>query len=340
MFVIFVIFSYHNNYLDNIFIPLENIVVDLYNMLTYVKSIGCKYKDILLLTDIVNDSNEAYLLQLVLKGYVRSEIHTMIKNLKEHNSYIHISNMSNLRSIIKSECDKYNRILFYYSGHGSYDRFVIPNNININNNINNIEYYYINDVLKDIIQPSESSIQGVLKSDILSSEHENKKEKEKDIFMILDACQLSGGNLPFKMNNTGTHHLNHHHNVFINKIKEDHMFTRHNIVCITSSHIYDNILISQNGSLLTYHLTAYLSELHLNIAHYSKNMKNRITYDLKTLLIKMRSECKSKFIQSINIYASKPDIYYIWLWLLGIENKLHINYDIGKNTCIVEKILS
>lgn len=307
MFAFLVVFSYQKNSLKiNNFSPLQNIVVDLYNILFYIKSIGCK--KIILCTDIFDDSNEPYLLQLVLKGYVGSEIHTLISDMKKQKSYKYISCLDNLKKEIKEQCSKNEKILFYYSGHGSYDKLVIPK---INKDDINIEYYHTRDLLEDILYNKEDKIQNI-----------------KNIFIILDACQLSGCGLPFIMKNNGIYHLSN------NKI----IFTKHNVICLTSSHVYDDVLISQNGSLLTHNLTKYLLYLQKKIAHYSKNLHARLKYDLKTLLEKIRTECDKKYSQTINMYSSHPDVFGIWLWLLGIKTKLNINYIPEKNISMIEKI--
>ena len=141
---------------------LPGILVDLYQVYSFVKNIGWKDKEIYVFTDIEKDEHTNILKTSILEKIVDSNILSFIKDIKGKNQYISFKendHYNNFNSIFL-RFTKYDNLFMYYSGHSKDEYFVLPNQ-------------------------SLISIKTLLKS--------------KQIFIVMDCCE-GGLKLPFVLN--------------------------------------------------------------------------------------------------------------------------------------------
>lgn len=114
---------------------LPGIVVDLYQIYTFLKENGWKEEEIYVLTDVKGDQDTNVLRKAILEKIVDTNILSFISLLKKNNRYIrykahsHSNNFTsifnNTGSLEESMLSKQN-LFFYYSGHSKDNCFVLP----------------------------------------------------------------------------------------------------------------------------------------------------------------------------------------------------------------------
>ena len=136
---------------------LPGIIVDIYQVYTFLKKIGWKDSEISVYTDIQKDYQTEILKLAILEHTVDSAILTFIEDLKEKDQYIEFkSHYNNFQTII-GNLPYYSFI--YYSGHSKNGNLILPNEALIS-----LDYF----------------------RDMLIGE----------IFLVMDCCE-GGINLPF-----------------------------------------------------------------------------------------------------------------------------------------------
>lgn len=301
---ILLLFTYKNSIEDDNRIKLPGIEIDLY--ISYKFALKMNPDKIIVITDIIDELCVSSILNPVLKGVVNSDIFTIISTLKKNNQYWNYTNKYDMINIIKKYILESDELFIYYSGHGLNNKFVLPlyvKNKLCDKNIidNNDNYYHTNDFIINIIDNTN-----------------NKCE----ILLLIDCCQLTEILLPFKMNN----------NIYRINLTSERNYPSQKIICFTSSHYNEDVLISSNGSLFTKYFFKYMNEF--NNGHIFDKVKK---YHISNILNTLTKECELIFDQTPSVYSSYPDLKLIWFWLIGKNKKFNIEFDFVKNICTISK---
>lgn len=245
---------------ENLYLP--GIIIDLYQSYKFVKNM--KPDKILIITDIYEDQKTSLLMKSIVEDIVDSDILTFIETIKNTNEYHKYKDLKNFINTISLTCYNQNNIFIYYTGHAKNGYLLLPS----------IEKYPMSD-FRELISNSTYHL--------------------ANIFIVMDCCNGSCLNLPFKLeiNKSPVYKLVNDTKLF---------FTKQNIICIVSSLNNENAITSKNGSIFT--------------RAFFKSIKscNRL---LSKILIDITSYCSQ---QTPCIYSSYPNIYLIWNWLLNPSN--------------------
>ncbi len=112
---------------------------------------------------------------------------------------------------------------------------------------------------------------------------------DSQILVIMDCCSGNGINLPFKLSKNGIYHINNTN------------IPKQNIVCISSSSSDQSSIYNiEKGSIFTIELLKSL----------------RLKYKYHDLVQSIGIKKLNHFYQSVNVYASFPNLKYIWNWVI------------------------
>ena len=244
---------------------LPGIIIDLYLAYQFIKSFH-KNPLITILSDIKKDSKTKVVRDAILENIVDSNILSFVKDCKKLNIYNefkssgHYNNLDSTLLRLKGD-----NLFIYYTGHSKNGNIILPNN----------SLYSFNLFKKQI-------------------------SKFKSVLCILDCCESTGLNLPFKLVN----------NVYR---FENEGFDKSKIICISSSLSEQDSIIMKTGSLFT----RYLFRLLINKKMSLPQLLKRINSNIYKIISKYNTK------QTVNVYSSYPDLTYIFGWLYG-----NINIDI------------
>jgi len=204
-------YNYGNSYSNDITehytdqVPLPGIIIDLFLIYEFVKA--NKYKRIVVFTDIFSDINIDEIINPVTKGYVNSQIFTLIQDLKQRNEIIFYQNIDHFNDNFKQILSKASHLFLYYTGHAKPDHLVMPN----------LQNYCI--MGQEPEQPKINNtdfIELILKN----------CPTDCQMLMLFDCCNGSNFKLPFYLNHQGVFH-----NTDINTC----FYTERDIICFVSS---------------------------------------------------------------------------------------------------------
>jgi hypothetical protein len=248
------------------------------------------------------------------------------------------SSMNILNDMYEISLD-YNRILFYYSGHGKGDRMMLPSNESISflEVRKSLEGVYKNDIL-DNSSNSESDVQNNIEdaeesesdteeseSDTEESESDtesdisihskDKKKIIKDILCIIDTCFSSAMNLPFILDN----------NIFRVRISSTTRFTKHNILVFTSLDEKYNAVACSTGSLLTTHIFEYLKRLSQPY-NFVKSVPISLNRNLQRMVNELENKILGNGIIKVDVHSSHLRDPVLWNWI-GRSDSVSIKSD-------------
>jgi len=204
-------YNYGNSYSNDMAeyyndqVPLPGIIIDLFLIYEFVKA--NKYKRIVVFTDIFSDINIDEIITSVTKGYVNSQIFTLIQDLKQRNEIIFYQNIDHFTRNFKQVLSKASHLFLYYTGHSKVNHLVMPSVQNYcimgqepeNPKIDNTEFMEL--ILKHCPEDCQ-------------------------MLMLFDCCNGSNFNLPFYLDKDGVYH-----NTDINTC----FYTQRDIICFVSS---------------------------------------------------------------------------------------------------------
>ena len=169
---------------------LPGISIDLYLIYNFLKKIGWKDEEIMIYTDIKQDSDTELLRAAILSKLVDVDILSFIEQIKKKGIYTEFRSSTSLISKLNQDSE---RLFIYYTGHCKDGNIVLPNGL--------ISYDYFLSILQ-------------------SSERENMKEA----FIIFDCCE-GDLKLPFshtednKINSLMKNSINLEYSVFLLPMK-------------------------------------------------------------------------------------------------------------------------
>ncbi len=109
---------------DRTFLP--GIIVDLYQAYKLAKQM--KSDKIIIITDIIKDSNTKYLMNAMIKATVDANILTFIEQIKKEGIYYCYINNINLIDLVLSVINDCDKLFFYYTGHMIDGNILFPHN--------------------------------------------------------------------------------------------------------------------------------------------------------------------------------------------------------------------
>lgn len=135
----------------------------------------------------------------------------------------------------------------------------------------------------------------------------NQLENYKQSIVILDCCESNGLSLPFRLID----------NVY--RLENTENFTKSRILCISSSLSQQNSIASKTGSFFTRYIFNLLLNKNISLTELMSKLNNHISFSPKY-----------QMKQTVNIFASRPDMKWIygWLWnLIDLDFKIDSVYD-------------
>lgn len=324
---ILIVFSYIDSEESDIRWRLPGIEIDLYQYYHFVKKMNPD--KILLITDITKNFIVSSVTTTISKGIVDANILSLIDEIKRDGNYWNYTYKNEMILKIQNVAKDAHELFIYYTGHGHKNNFVLPNIMRnftyYDENIDkqNSDLYNANDFMNDILSSfnGNNTIIGINEM----NENKNNKDKKK-IFMILDCCQISSMGLPFKLSDEEYHFLN----------RQDTIFTRHEIICLTSSLFTENSISVNHGSVFSRSIYKIFQKINLqNIYSPDYRLLSNILEEL-TLYTQEINSHVSKLVDgnlsSANIYSSYPNLYFIWSWLFGVQDRFKIEFDITSSS--------
>lgn len=146
---------------------LPGILVDLYQVYSFLKKIGWLDTQIQVFTDIETDEATHVLKTAILEKTVDSNILSFIEDIKKKNQHILFTEYNHNNNFISTLCKFKHNLFLYFSGHSKKEYFVLPN--------------------ENLV-----SIKNIIKC--------------KQLLVILDCCE-GGLNLPFVLNKDNIYRL-------------------------------------------------------------------------------------------------------------------------------------
>ncbi len=134
--------------------------------------------------------------------------------------------------------------------------------------------------------------------------------KSKSILCILDCCESTGLKLPFRLRD----------DIFR---LENTDFIKNKIICISSSLTEQDSIIMTTGSIFTRHIFSLLNNKNKSLSSLME--------DINLLLYKFCNKYNTK--QTVNIYASYPNLVYMFGWLYG---NIDLNFKIDTSYNCIE----
>lgn len=196
-----------------------------------------------------------------------------LSNIKAFQQYKLYTNSNDFLNFIRAKVKTKDKIIVYYSGHGSKKNIILPKS--------EAQVSLIFEPQKD----QHKIPYQTFRDTILYASHRNGQ-----VLFLMDCCAGNGLDLPFKLDERGIYRLKHT------------QIPSQKVVCISSSISNEFSLYSkQKGSLFTNEMMNIFSS---KVSSY-KELVNRIGIHKLNHLY-----------QSVNVYTSRPDLKYIWNWLL------------------------
>lgn len=128
--------------------------------------------------------------------------------------------------------------------------------------------------------------------------------KFKSVLCILDCCESTGLKLPFRLID----------NVY--RLENTH-FNQNRIICISSSLSEQDSIVMRSGSIFTRHIFKLMTEKDIHLSDLLEN--------INLSLYKFCKKYNTK--QTVNIYATHPNLVYIFGW---IYNHVDVEINIDK----------
>lgn len=277
---------------------LPRITIDLYQVYNYVK----KFSDqVYVITDIKdNEKNSGYIFQASNRGVVSSKVLYFISNIKSCGEYIEYIGLEALKNSIKTLLIGQDKVFFYYTGHGTDDNLLLPNNVTI-------DYNDLRDLFLD-----------------------NTKINSQ-LFFVLDCCRGPNFQLPYFYKNR-YHLTNKKDRKYFNqkiimltssKKGERSLSTPYHASLFTTS----LIKTLNKGEINLKSITDVIREECIAI----KNNLDEVVGDGDN------GNLKSIKPSTISLYLSFPNIKLIWYWM---REKNDLGYDIEYhkiNKCLMIK---
>src|SRR6056297_226797 len=262
---------------------LPGIVVDLYRIYNLLKKSNM---NITIITDIEQDEEVQFLKDAVYKGKVKSNILSFIEHIKINNEYIRYINEHQFVKVCTQLFYEQKDVILYYTGHGENNTILLPKNSSIQ----------MTDILQTIIL--------------------NTKENAT-ILSICDCCNGNSMGIPFKLNMTNgilTYSLSENNN---------RIYTKQQIIHITSSSINEAAVTSLYGSFFTNELVDILEHKNRNIGECVKTLSRNLIGESK---------------QNICVYLSHTNILLFPRWLYGeMDACINIEMDTIKKLIKIQK---
>jgi len=325
-------FSYNNiaNRSDRKRIELIGPIIDLYKAYKMVKKIGCDR--IIVTTDISENIKSSPVQNAIVRHVVDNDILEFISMLKNNNQHHQYQNLKNLTETWENILEDSTHVFLYYTGHALDGKILLPK---------------IETIVSPISSKGESIGFITIRNMIIY-----KAVEDADMFIILDCCNGSNLNLPFKLqyslldedvnleDNDGNLEDNNvelekntfdKDNLSLYQLAENILvgpreFFTSEIVCISASESHQKSMSSRYGSLFS--------------LHFFDLIENET--DLPKLIHKLNEECdkKNNSNQTVMVHTSYPDIYDIWSWLrseTSMDVKFLNNYlEVRKPTATIE----
>lgn len=199
--------------------------------------------------------------------------------------------LNNFKKELFNLPDNISKLIVYYSGHGINDSILLPDN-----NLLSFEDF---------------------KKYLLSKLH-----IYTEIFMILDCCNATGLNLPYKLEDNNF------------RLQKNSLYCITNpFLLITSSVLNENaISTKEDGSGFSKILFKKLTDF--SLLNTVSNNNNRNLNRLKKEISSEIKKIYKGYYQTISIYSSYKIDPILWMWI-GRKTDISINYDL--NSIIIRK---
>lgn len=263
---------------------LTGAVIDLYLMYKWCETLNY---DIHVVTDITDEKitlNKDIISKAIKKQFCDNGIYVFFRQFRGTIA-LNTNNFSRSLDNIPKVSD--NKLLMYYSGHGGNNCIKLPDGSK-----------YTTHKLKQTIL--------------------NKVNNDGEIFWIMDCCNPSGLNIPYKLSN----------NKFVLQNDQWH-FTTQKIILFTSSTGHQKSFALPFGSRFTQQLLFLFHENITNIQHLCNTINKN--------LISQTNE--SKYKQTVTAYSSYVIDPIVWSWIYP-NKKYHITSDPSLSMLILSHIIN
>lgn len=262
---------------------LPGILIDLY--LAYKFLINNNNLKITIISDIKRDSNTKLVRSAILEKLVDSNILSFVKDSKELGIYKEFKSSgyyNNLDSFLSQI--EHDKLFIYYTGHSKNGNIMLPNGS-----------LYSLDTFRLQISKAQS------------------------VLCILDCCESTGLNLPFRLID-GVYRLeNIKYSDNDSTPKYLTNFTKSKIVCISSSLSEQDSFVLKTGSIFTRYIFSLLQDMKNKSLSQLLDEINLLLYKFcKYSPLKLSEKYGSK--QTVNVYSSHPHIKWVFGWLYGLSD--------------------
>ena len=243
---------------------------------------------------------------------------------KTRNIWKKINSSIDFQKYISEFLPKVDRIIVYYSGHARHKGIILSLEPSYDKNIYTMtNFSTVNLSLDDVDSPSTKESEPINTFNISKKKQTNvlytfkelkntlvsMSRKKAQILLIMDCCSGDSLDMPFVLDTeTGIYHLKSY----------DISIPTQEIVCISSSLKNQSSLSSNMGSLFTQQFFDKIGVMRKN--------HQKIKYI--RLIRTIGREKLNNFFQTFNIHSSRPNLKYIFHWVL-IQSKLKIHIENG-----------
>lgn len=258
---------------------LPGILVDLY--LTYQTVVKMGVDRFLMITDIRSDLAVDLLRRALSDDVIDSGILSFVQEAQEKGFYCSYSSQSEFIARITEIVGGGDRIFVYYTGHGDNGDMLLPS---VDGVANRLHMYIFRKCICDHCLPGS------------------------EIFFLLDCCSDTQMKLPFKMI-AGKYILSGKPlpdpnfldlTSYLKTIK----FSKHNIICLSSSSGDGYSHITEKGSTFT--------------QGFFKSVATKRV--LRELIPEIEDHCLQLKRQTVTCYSSDHRLGVIWGWLIGLPD--------------------
>nr|QBK89555.1 MAG: caspase [Pithovirus LCPAC001] len=284
-------------------------ITDMRYMYDYIRKI--KPDKILVITDADENDN-------VVKGIIDPNDIYFINNIQSYNEYHFYQGKTDMINVIKNFVSTNNRLVVYYSGHGSNNNILLPNyseNVSFIPDLINVSkftphasrsetrraslaYSGVGKFDKKKITDNTPEINQT-KNKISFEEFKNiitkYSPKKTQIIFLMDCCAGNGLKLPFKMNINGIYNL------------KNYNIPTQEIVCISSS-------LQNQSSISSINVDGFGSVFTKEFFEGISRMRSIKTVSYINLIKKIGSEKLNNYDQTLNVYSSRPNLKKVWHW--------------------------
>ena len=282
---------------------LPGMITDIY--MAYKKSLEINATKIIIVTDIIDNVHPLVLLESVNRGITKTDIFNFTEQIKRDGYWFPYINKERLLSCLDEACTGADKLFFYYTGHLSEDRILLP----LHNEHFSYAYTSTVDSMLDIKEINISLL--------------NVTANSCSIIYVLDCCNFDGMELPYYLGISDANIGNTGKNDGLYKLgfSREKLFTNKKVICISSARNIENSVSSKIGSLFSNEFFKLVTKKNLT--------GDRKLRDWRNVLNSLNENCKkaskrndnaTTIKQTVKIYSSFPNEYLVWRWFVDGSN--------------------